>query len=127
MNYVTQLLELAQRGDRRAVDDLLPLVYTELRKLAAVRLAHEKSGQTLDATAVVHEAYLRLVGDQQFSGRGHFFAADAEAMRRILVEGARRKQSVKRGGDLDRVDRTSLTTNATRRCLPSTKPWRTLP
>ncbi len=85
-------------------EPLLPLVYDELRRLAAAQLAHEKPGQTLDATALVHEAYLRLVGDQQFENRRHFFAAAAEAMRRILVENARRKHSLKRGGDRQRVD-----------------------
>src|SRR5213079_3101577 len=81
-----------------------PLVYDELRKLAAARMAQEKPGQTLNGTALVHEAYLRLVGDQQFSGRGHFFAAAAEAMRRILVEAARRKNALKRGGGHDRAE-----------------------
>jgi RNA polymerase sigma factor (TIGR02999 family) len=95
---VTRLLEAAHRGDRQAAADLLPLVYYELRKLAAARLAVEKPGQTLDATALVHEAYLRLVGDQRFDGSGHFFAAAAEAIRRILVEQARRRQAAKRGG-----------------------------
>jgi RNA polymerase sigma factor (TIGR02999 family) len=99
MNTVTQLLEAANRGDRQAAAALLPLVYDELRQLAAAKLAREKPGQTLDATALVHEAYLRLVGDQQFDGRGHFFAAAAEAMRRILVESARRKNTLKRGGN----------------------------
>jgi RNA polymerase sigma factor (TIGR02999 family) len=102
MTPVTQLLEAARRGDQHAAAELLPLVYTELRKLAAVKLASEKPGQTLDATALVHEAYLRLVGDQLFDGRGHFFAAAAEAMRRILVEQARRRKSLKRGGGADR-------------------------
>jgi RNA polymerase sigma factor (TIGR02999 family) len=83
-------------ADRRAAADLLPLVYDELRKLAAARLAAEASGHTLDATALVHEAYLRLIGDQQFNGRGHFFAAAAEAMRRILVDHARNKGRQKR-------------------------------
>ena len=101
---ITRLLDAANRGDRQAAADLLPVVYDELRKLAAAKLAHEKAGQTLDATALVHEAYLRLVGDQQFAGRGHFFAAAAEAMRRILVEQARRKASLKRGGDRDQHD-----------------------
>lgn len=100
MNSVTQLLESAHRGDRQAAADLLPLVYEELRKLAAIKLAQERPGQTLDATAFVHEAYLRLVGDQAFDGRGHFFAAAAEAIRRILVENARRKKAAKRGGDV---------------------------
>jgi RNA polymerase sigma factor (TIGR02999 family) len=104
VSEVTRLLEAAQRGDRQAAADLLPLVYDELRKLAAARLAHERPGQTLDATALVHEAYLRLVGDQQFDGRGHFFATAAEAMRRILVEQARRKQAVRHGGRRRRED-----------------------
>jgi RNA polymerase sigma factor (TIGR02999 family) len=104
VNSVTQLLESAHRGDQQAAAELLPLVYDELRKLAAIRLAQEKPGQTLDATALVHEAYLRLVGDQQFDGRGHFFAAAAEAIRRILVENARRKKAGKRGGDGLRED-----------------------
>jgi RNA polymerase sigma factor (TIGR02999 family) len=98
MTDVTRLLEAAQRGDRQAAADLLPVVYDELRKLAAARLAAEQPGQTLDATALVHEAYLRLVGGQGFDGRGHFFAAAAEAIRRILVEQARRRHSRKRGG-----------------------------
>jgi RNA polymerase sigma factor (TIGR02999 family) len=104
MSAVTSLLEAADRGDPNAAADLLPLVYAELRKLASARLAKEKPGQTLDATALVHEAYLRLVGEQHFNGRGHFFAAAAEAMRRILVEQARRRQALKRGGDAQRED-----------------------
>jgi RNA polymerase sigma factor (TIGR02999 family) len=103
MTPVTQLLEAAHRGDPRAAAELLPLVYEELRKLAAAQMSHEKPGHTLDATALVHEAYLRLVGDQQFAGRGHFFAAAAEAMRRILVDAARRKASVRHGGARRRV------------------------
>src|SRR5438876_5026632 len=103
MSDVTRLLDAAATGDRKAAADLLPLVYDELRKLAAARMAAEAQGHTLDATALVHEAYLRLVGDQQFDGRGHFFAAAAEAMRRILVESARRRATTKRGGDLVRV------------------------
>jgi RNA polymerase sigma factor (TIGR02999 family) len=107
---VTQLLEAAQRGEPHAAAELLPLVYAELRKLAAAKLANEKPGQTLDATALVHEAYLRLVatpqaaleGQAAFDGRGHFFAAAAEAMRRILVEQARRRKSLKRGGGVER-------------------------
>jgi RNA polymerase sigma factor (TIGR02999 family) len=101
MTDVTRLLEAAHRGDRQAAAELLPLVYDELRKLAAIRLASEKPGQTLDATALVHEAYLRLVGGRgqaAFDGRRHFFAAAAEAIRRILVEQARRRQALKRGG-----------------------------
>jgi RNA polymerase sigma factor (TIGR02999 family) len=95
---VTEILSAIENGDPRAAEQLLPLVYDELRRLAASKLAREKSGQTLQATALVHEAYLRLVGNQQFDNRGHFFAACAEAMRRILVEQARRKGSIKRGG-----------------------------
>lgn len=104
---VTQILDLAMRGDQAAAAQLLPLVYDELRKLAAQRLAQEKPGQTLQATALVHEAYLRLVDverPQDWNGRGHFFAAAAEAMRRILVEQARHKNSVKAGGTLQRVE-----------------------
>ena len=97
MTDVTRLLEAATRGDPKAAAELLPLVYDELRKLAAARMAGERPGHTLQPTALVHEAYLRLVGDQQFSGRGHFFAAAAEAMRRILVERARARQRLKRG------------------------------
>lgn len=104
MSDVSRLLSALDAGDPAAASELLPLVYAELRKLAAVHLAAEKPGQTLQATALVHEAYLRLVGDQQFSGRGHFFAAAAEAMRRILIEAARRKGRTKRGGGLKRVE-----------------------
>ncbi len=98
MADVTRLLDAANRGDRQAAAGLLPLVYVELRKLAAAKLAHEKPGQTLEPTALGHEAYLRLVGPQHFDGRGHFFAAAAEAIRRILVEQARRKQAARHGG-----------------------------
>jgi RNA polymerase sigma factor (TIGR02999 family) len=107
MTDVTRLLEAAAAGDPKAATDLLPLVYEELRKLAAARMAREKPGLTIQATALVHEAYLRLVGSDvasQWSGRGHFFAAAAEAMRRILVESARRKKRVKHGGEHQRVD-----------------------
>jgi RNA polymerase sigma factor (TIGR02999 family) len=104
MSEVTRLIDAAAAGDRRAAADLLPLVYAELRQLAAARLTGEKPGQTLQPTALVHEAYLRLVGDQQFGGRGHFFAAAAEAMRHILVDAARRKGRVKRGGGQKRVE-----------------------
>jgi RNA polymerase sigma factor (TIGR02999 family) len=100
MNDVTRILSAIEQGDPRAAGQLLPLVYDELRKLAAQRLAKEKPGQTLQATALVHEAYLRLVGsgrDRSWDSRGHFFAAASEAMRRILVDNARRKQSLKRG------------------------------
>jgi RNA polymerase sigma factor (TIGR02999 family) len=100
MSDVTQLLEAAERGDPRAARELLPLVYDELRALAARRMVAEAPGQTLQATALVHEAYVRLVGDgQAWTGRGHFFAAAAEAMRRILVENARRKRRRKHGGN----------------------------
>lgn len=102
MTDVTRLIEAANRGDPQAAAELLPLVYDELRKLAAAKLANEKPGQTLDATALVHEAYLRLIGEQQFEGRGHFFAAAAEAIRRILVEQARRRLALKRGGQQQR-------------------------
>ena len=107
MYEVTHILSAIEQGDPTAAEQLLPLVYDELRKLAAARLAHEKPGQTLQATALVHEAYVRLVGadhEQQWDNRGHFFAAAAEAMRRILVENARRKKSIKRGGHLKRVE-----------------------
>src|SRR6059058_1011829 len=108
MSDVTRLLEAAAAGDRRVAADLLPLVYDELRKLAATRMSAESPDHTLDATALVHEAYLRLVGDQQFDGRGHFFAAAAEAMRRILVEAARRKGRVRHGGGRRRVELADL-------------------
>jgi RNA polymerase sigma factor (TIGR02999 family) len=104
MSDVTRLIEAAQAGDHQAAADLLPLVYDELRKLAAGRMAAEASGHTLDATALVHEAYLRLVGDQRFDGRGHFFAAAAEAMRRILVNHARDRNRLKRGGGRVRLE-----------------------
>ena len=107
VSEVTRILSAIERGDAGAAEKLLPLVYDELRTLAAQRLAHEKPGQTLDATALVHEAYLRLVGgagdSAEFKSRGHFFGAAAEAMRRILVEQARRRHSAKRGGDRQRV------------------------
>jgi len=109
MADVTQILSAIERGDPHAAAELMPLVYDELRKLAAARLAEEKPGQTLQPTALVHEAYLRLVGGGQpdgWDGRGHFFAAAAEAMRRILVDQARRKASLKRGGarEQQRID-----------------------
>jgi RNA polymerase sigma factor (TIGR02999 family) len=107
MSDVTQALNAIRQGDPQAAGRLLPLVYDELRKLAAQKLAHEAAGQTLQPTALVHEAWLRLVGDgtgQRWDGRGHFFAAAAEAMRRILVENARRKRSLKRGGDRARQE-----------------------
>src|SRR6266852_3332130 len=108
MHEVTRVLSAIEGGDPHAAEQLLPLVYQELRQLAAQKLAQEKPGQTLEATALVHEAYLRLVDvdkAQHWNSRGHFFAAAAEAMRRILVEGARRKQSQKHGGQRRRVDR----------------------
>jgi RNA polymerase sigma factor (TIGR02999 family) len=106
MNDVTGILSAIEQGDSQAAADLLPLVYEELRQLAAQRLAQEKPGQTLQATALVHEAYLRLVDvekAQHWGGRGHFFAAAAEAMRRILIENVRRKKSKKHGGGEERV------------------------
>src|SRR5437879_10671937 len=108
MSDVTRLLDAATAGDPKAAAELLPLVYDELRRLAAVRMAREAPGHTLDATALVHEAYLRLVGDQEFDGRGHFFAAAAQAMRRILVERARRKKRLRHGGGRQRVDLADL-------------------
>jgi RNA polymerase sigma factor (TIGR02999 family) len=113
MNDVTRVLDALRKGDPQAANQLLPLVYDELRKLAAQKLAHEAPGQTLQPTALVHEAYLRLVASPEresggesphWDGRGHFFAAAAEAMRRILVENARRKRRLKRGGDLVRLE-----------------------
>ncbi len=107
MDAITQVLSAIEQGDPNAAEQLLPLVYDELRKLAAQKLAQEKPGQTLQATALVHEAYLRLVGADKighWNGRGHFFAAAAEAMRRILIDNARRKQAGKHGGGLQRVD-----------------------
>lgn len=107
MNEVTRILSAIDEGDPAAAEDLLPLVYRELRTLAAAKLSNEKPGQTLQATVLVHEAYLRLVDadrPQQWNGRAHFFGAAAEAMRRILIENARRKQSRKCGGGKHRVD-----------------------
>ena len=106
MSDVTRILAAIERGDVRAVDELFPLVYQELRQLAAQRFSKELPGQTLQATALVHEAYLRLVGaeDQNWDGRTHFFSAAAEAMRRILVDNARRKQRLRHGGGRRRVD-----------------------
>jgi RNA polymerase sigma factor (TIGR02999 family) len=106
MSDVTLILNAVQQGDPKAAEELLPLVYNELRRVATWRLANERPGQTLQATALVHEAYLRLLGqeDPGWQGRRHFFGAAAEAMRRILVENARRKKRVKHGGLLERVD-----------------------
>ena len=106
MSEVTQILNAIEQGDQAASQELLPLVYAELRKLASLRMAGENPGQTLQATALVHEAYVRLVGSDQtqtWDSRGHFFAAAAEAMRRILIDNARRKKAAKHGGDLVRV------------------------
>jgi RNA polymerase sigma factor (TIGR02999 family) len=111
MSDVTGILAAIEQGDPSAAEQLLPLVYQELRQLATAKLAHEKPGQTLDATALVHEVYLRLVDVEQaqhWNSRGHFFAAAAEAMRRILVENARRKMRVKHGGALQRHDLEAL-------------------
>ena len=103
---VTRILDAIQKGEPKAPDELLPLVYAELRKLAGYKMAHLPPGQTLQATALVHEAYLRLIGDEpvQWNSRGHFFSAAAEAMRRILIERARKKSACKNGGKLERVD-----------------------
>ena len=125
MNDVTQILSRIESGDPTASEKLLPLVYDELRQLAAQRLAHEKPGQTLQGTALVHEAYLRLVGSagadsQRWDGRGHFFAAAAEAMRRILVESARHKGRQKHGGEWNRIeleDSKLVTTTSSERLL----------
>lgn len=107
MNNVTQILSAIESGNASAADELLPLVYEELRKLAASKLANEKPGQTIQATALVHEAWIRLLGSDaseiQWNGRGHFFGAAAKAMQRILVDNARRKKSLKAGGDFSRV------------------------
>jgi RNA polymerase sigma factor (TIGR02999 family) len=107
MSEVTQILDAVAAGDQQAAAQLLPLVYAELRRLAAIRLNQETPDQTLQPTALVHEAYLRLVGaadERRWNSRGHFFAAASEAMRRILVESARRKARVKHGGEMQRVD-----------------------
>jgi RNA polymerase sigma factor (TIGR02999 family) len=105
MSDVTRILTAIEKGDAKAADELLPLVYEELRHLAGSKMSQEPPGQTLQATALVHEAYIRLVGSeaQNWSGRTHFFAAAAEAMRRILIDNARRKQRLKRGGDQQKV------------------------
>jgi RNA polymerase sigma factor (TIGR02999 family) len=103
---VTRILQAAQKGDPHAADELLPLVYEELRRLAAHRMSNEAGGHTLQATALVHEAWLRLVGNekQKWDGRAHFFGAAAEAMRRILIDRARRKHAIRHGGDQQRVE-----------------------
>ncbi len=114
MNEVTRILSALEQGEAHAAEQLLPVVYEELRRLAAWRLSNEKPGQTLQATALVHEVYLRLVGkeDPQWKSRRHFFGAAAEAMRRILVENARRKKRLKHGGNLERVDLDGLEISA---------------
>jgi RNA polymerase sigma factor (TIGR02999 family) len=107
VSEITHILEAIEKGDAKAANELLPLIYQELRRLAAHKMASEAPGHTLQPTALVHEAYLRLVGprqSQQWDGRAHFFGAAAEAMRRILVESARRKKRLKHGGQLERVD-----------------------
>ena len=111
MNELTEILAAVEKGDATAADQLLPLVYTELRRLAAARMANEKPGQTLNPTALVHEAYVRLVdgeAPQHWDGRRHFFAAAAESMRRVLIERARSKRSEKHGGAMRRVDLDTL-------------------
>ena len=118
MSDVTRILSQIEQGDPNAAEQLLPLVYEELRKLAAAKLGTEKPGQTLQATALVHEAYLRLVDHEQaqhWDSRGHFYCSAAEAMRRILVDNARRKNSLKRGGNHDRIELDES-------CLVSTQP-----
>ena len=117
MNQVTRILSAIEGGDPHAARDLLPLVYDELRRLAARRMASERAGQTLQATALVHEAYVRLVNvdeTKRWNGRGHFFAAAAEAMHRILVERARGRASLKRGGDRKRLELDTLTSDSGR-------------
>ncbi len=110
MSDVTHILDAIQQGNPKAAEELLPLVYEELRRLAAHKMASERPGQTLQPTALVHDAWLRLVGDRtfEFENRAHFFAAAAEAMRRILVESARRKKRLRHGGELERVDVNSV-------------------
>src|SRR5262245_26614782 len=115
MSDVTGILSAIEQGDPSAAGELMPLIYGELRKLAALKMAEEAPGQTLQATALVHEAYIRLVDVQQvqhWNSRGHFFAAAAEAMRRILVDAARRHRAVKRGGNFERVELLELPDNA---------------
>ena len=107
MNQITMLLQEIEQGHAAKSEELLPLIYEELRRLAKARMASEKPGQTLQATALVHEAYIRLLGDNgsaNWNSRGHFFAAAAEAMRRILIENARRKDRIKHGGQFDRIE-----------------------
>src|SRR6187399_798140 len=124
MSDVTRILSQIEQGDPQAAEKLLPLIYDQLRKLAAAKLSHEKPGQTLSATALVHEAYLRLLGCdpggdvQPWGGRGHFFAAAAEAMRRILIEQARRKRALKAAGSHQQRDITEISEIA---CEPATE------
>ena len=120
MTDVTRMLNAIERGDARATDELLPLVYEELRLLAAQKLSHEKPGHTLQATALVHEAYLRLVGDgeQNWTSRVHFFHAAAEAMRRILIDNARHRKCEKRGGSRQRVDLEEAAAESREACSP---------
>ena len=115
MSDVTRILEAAQKGDPKAAEELLPLVYDELRKLAAAKMVHELPGQTLQPTALVHEAWLRLVGNenQRWNSRGHFFGAAAEAMRRILIENARRKRAARHGGGQAKLDINEIEVAAT--------------
>lgn len=108
MSDITRILSQIESGDPAAAEQLLPIVYDELRRLAAAKLAREKPGQTLDATALVHEAYLRLVGDDAFTDRRHFFRVAAEAMRQILIDRARRKLRIRHGGDRQRVPLTEV-------------------
>ena len=112
MSNLTQLIAAAQNGDRQAAADLLPLIYDELKRLAAAKMAGEALGHSLDATELVHEAYLRLVGDHRFADRSHFFRVAAEAMRRILIDHARQKQRIRHGGDRERVSLSDLAVSA---------------
>ena len=116
MTDATHLIEAAQKGDRQAAAELFPIVYEELRRLATAKMIAEAPGHTLSATALVHEAYFRLVGDQRFDGRGHFFVAAAEAMRRILINHARDRQRLKRGGGRKQIDLDQLTDPASASC-----------
>ena len=120
MSEVTRILNAIEQGDAKAADELLPLVYEELRHLAARKMSRESPGQTLQATALVHEAYIRLVGSesQNWKGRTHFFAAAAEAMRRILIDNARRKKSLKHGGGRKRIDLNNLVVSDENSALP---------
>lgn len=119
MSHVTQILSAIENGDARATEELLPLVYDELRRLAAAKLAKEKPGQTIQATALVHEAWMRLLGSDsaevRWNGRGHFFGAAAKAMQRILIENARHKKSLRAGGEYQRVDLTVAVDEVSRR------------